>query len=619
MDSTPACLVLTDMRTLHGIATSCFLVLIGSAACGRDSTPPSPSPSPSPPPASQNPCTTTALEPDALTEEARERANPDKRRVLNDDGGRWNVLDSLWKHRAAIERGAIAEIPPFATAQDVGEIGVVQDQGDLVLPPNPFDLKNTGLRFTRNVVGGYDVTKIDALFRTTLGNRLTLGDDDTFETTVPFTYAFYGKTQSRTFVNSDGNVTFEEGDRSSAERDVSRLLTGPPRVAPFLADLDPSAGGRVFLQAASDQFTVTWCDVPGFDSTDKATIQMTLLPDGSVEMKFADTTTLRGAIVGLSPGRTGTFMPLDLSAAATLAGGPGAVGERFAQSLELDLVALARKFYRTHPDIYDQLVIWTDAKLARGSFAFEITVANEIQGIGIDIYDTSRDFGSGGRLRSVVMMDLLSKYPDDPAEKFLGENNTLSVIGQEVGHRWLSFLRFRDHTGRTSDALLGRDLAHWTFFFDSDASVMEGNDIEDRSGGSFLTTAAVERYSMLDQYAMGLVGEADVPPFFYVDSPTNVMPPATRESDPQIGVTFAGTRRTVLIQDVVAVLGPRQPSAVDAPRLHRQAFIFMVSAGRTADPSQIGKVDRIRQEWSAFFTRATAGRGRVETRLLPSS
>ena len=93
------------------------------------------------------------------------------------------------------------------------------------------------------------------------------------------------------------------------------------------------------------------------------------------------------------------------------------------------------------------------------------------------------------------------------------------MLGQEVGHRWLAFFEFRDHTGERSQALLGRDEAHWSFFFDSDASVMEGNDIEDLGGGSFRTVAAVERYSLLDQYAMGLVPRIEVPPFFYVREP----------------------------------------------------------------------------------------------------
>ena len=114
------------------------------------------------------------------------------------------------------------------------------------------------------------------------------------------------------------------------------------------------------------------------------------------------------------------------------------------------------------------------------------------------------------------------KYPDDPNARVpgIGENSTLSVLGQEVGHRWLAFLNFRDHNGRTSQSLLGRGEAHWSFFFDSDASVMEGNDIEDLGGGSFRTVATVQRYSALDQYAMGLLRDSEVPPFFWVESPT---------------------------------------------------------------------------------------------------
>jgi len=38
----------------------------------------------------------------------------------------------------------------------------------------------------------------------------------------------------------------------------------------------------------------------------------------------------------------------------------------------------------------------------------------------------------------------------------------------------LAFLHFGDHNRQNSGALLGRDEAHWSFFFNSDASVMEG-------------------------------------------------------------------------------------------------------------------------------------------------
>jgi large repetitive protein len=215
------------------------------------------------------------------------------------------------------------------------------------------------------------------------------------------------------------------------------------------------------------------------------------------------------------------------------------------------------------------------------------------------------------------MMDALGKYPADPNQPFLGENSTVALVAHETGHRWLAFVQIRDYAGRTSDALLGRDQAHWSFFKDSDGSVLEGNDIEDLGGGRFRTAGAVYRYSALDQYAMGLRAESEVPPFFYVEAPANVRPSREADSAPQVGVSFDGTRRDVLIQDIVAVQGTRQPSAAESPRVHRQAFIYVLSSGRTLDGATIDRLERIRRTWEGFYDEAVERRGRVETRLRP--
>jgi hypothetical protein len=428
---------------------------------------------------------------------------------------------------------------------------------------------------------------------------------------VPFAFPFYGAAQTAAFINSDGNITFGEEDKASTERNVARLLTGPPRVAPFFADLDPTTGtGRIFVNAASDQYTVTWCGVRGFDSTRVVTTQATLFPDGSVEMKYGDTINLGDSIVGISPGRTGEIAMVDLTSGN--GSGSGAIAERFAQANTLDTLAVAEKFYATHGDDFDQILLWTDQPLIRDAFAYELTVANEVRGIGQDVYDLSRSFGSAGRMRSLVVMDWVGKYPDDPAQRFLGENNTLSVLGQEVGHRWLAYVDFRDRTGARSDALLGRDLAHWSFFFDSDASVMEGNDIEDLGGGQFRTVDAVRRFSRLDQYLMGLIPPSQVPTFFYVEGPNS---PRTRGDAPRIGETFTGTRRDVLIDDVIAIHGARVPSSNESPKTLRQAFILVVSNGRSVDGGQVQKLERIRSQWEAFFLQATEGRMTANARL----
>ena len=530
---------------------------------------------------------------------------PDKTK-LADGSPRGRLGEALWIHQEAARRtSAATRREPAAVSpadQDAGNIAVLQDAGDLVPPANLWDLSNTGLRFTRSG-SSYTAARIDPTFRSTLGNAVKLGDDDSAEIDVPFAFPFYGTAQTAAFVNSDGNITFGEEDSASTDRNVARLLSGAPRVAPFLADLDPSSGGKVFVNAAPDAYTVTWCSVPGFSSKLTTTAQATLLPDGSVEMKFA-TVTVTDAVVGISPGHTGDFTTADLDTASSTTGS-GAIGERFAASGTLDTEAVARRFYQTHPDNYDQLVIWTDQTAIQDAFSYELTVANEIKGIGDDLYDLSNTFGSAGRLRSVVVMDYLGKFPANPNTVFLGENNTLSVMGQEVGHRWLAYLNFRDHTGARSDALLGRDLAHWSFFFDSDASVMEGNEIQDLGGGQFKTVDAVKRYSLLDQYAMGLVAASAVPPFFYVENPVSNH---TRADAPQIGVTFTGTRRDVLIDDVTAIEGPRLPVPGALPAVHRQAFIYIVTSGHTLDQSQITKLEGIRTAWTAFLPQATDGR-----------
>ena len=244
-------------------------------------------------------------------------------------------------------------------------------------------------------------------------------------------------------------------DTAITSRDISRLLTGAPRVAAFFADLDPSAGGTVFVRSAADAFTATWCGVRVFDSTRQVTVQASFFPDGTHRDEVRGSTGVRRrwtASPRFLQGSTDTFLPVDLSTSATrtISGGSGAIGERFSLRPDLDLIALSRKFYRTHADRYDQLVIWTDEVMTpEGAFSFEVTVANDIAGIGLDRFDDSGEFGSND-LSSLVQMDAISKFPDDPATKFLGENNTLSVIGQEVGHRWLAFLHFSDHNRQNS-------------------------------------------------------------------------------------------------------------------------------------------------------------------------
>lgn len=151
---------------------------------------------------------------------------------------------------------------------------------------------------------------------------------------------------------------------------------------------------------------------------------------------------------------------------------------------------------------------------------------------------------------------------------------------------------------------------------DSDGSVMEGNDIQDLGGGQFRTSSTAEKFSRLDLYAMGLARPDEVAPWFYIESP---MSGHERDDRPEPGVTITGTRRDVLIQDVIDAIGPRVPAAADSPRQIRQAYVYVT---RPANAEFLRQVDlrtlaRMREEFAAFFRRATENRMTVRTTLTP--
>lgn len=559
---------------------------------------------------SQNPCAAALASERATSMRTPPGRSPKYGRFGADTRDIRDLLQLSSLNSPARSRAATIGARPAAD-RDENHIAILEDNGDLIARANPFDLANTGLRF-EPAGAGYAVTVTGAEFRTALGRTLTLGDDDSAAQTIPFDFQFYGRRFTSLFVNSDGNLTFEEADHASTARGLGRLAAGAPRIAPFFADLDPSAGGRVFVDSAPDAMTITWCAVPGFDLPQVMTVQSVLFSNGAIEFRFG-APDLTNGIVALSPGRTESVRALDLKAGGQVTE-PVAIGELFTASPSLDLVTASRRFYQSHPDNFDQLVFWTDTTVVTDAFAFESTVKNAISGTGLEAFDFSAELGSAGALQSVINMDRISKYSDTPAAKMLGESSALGILAHETGHRWLVRLLFRDADRSLSDQLLGRQLAHWSFFMDSDGSVMEGNEIEDLGGGAFRTVSTAEKYSRLDMYAMGLATAAEVARWFFVDAP---IANRDREDAPMVGVTFNGTRRDVLIQDVIDALGPRVPSPADSPRVHRQAFVFVRRATAVLDPQDLARLGRIREQFGPFFSRATENRMTLRTTLTP--
>jgi len=553
------------------------------------------------------------------------------------DGAAWSgtyrgrVLTERFLHNQTRLRpvAALSQRSVPASYADRGQIAVIDTSGGVVAEPNFLDLQGASVFFTPSggsYLGEARPVAFDQAARAN-GIPLALEDDDSQRIALPFAFPYFGGSYGEVFVNSDGNLTFGAGDKETNTRSLTRAIAGAPRIAPLYVDFNPAAvASHVRAYLLSDRLVVTWDGVPQFGSTRRQTFQVELCGDGSIAFHYLSIS-LNEAIVGIFPGgRLSEPDTVDLS--ETFAVGPGGGAELFTLFPTLDPMTATRRFYANHSDVYDFVFLFNNFGLTPGpgTFAFELNVRNDILGIGdvlvgAETFDLGAEFGSPMRLASFLNMGSLSAYPADPKQRIplIGENSTLSVMGQESGHRWGIYTQFLDPvTNEVSDALLGRGDAHWNFFFNSQGSVMEGSDILDKGAAAsprFITRAPVVRFGEFDQYIMGLRAPGEVAASFLVEQPQGAGSTSPGRS-PQSGLKFDGIRKNISIANIVAAEGPRKPDQSMAQRSFNFAFVLLVEEGSPAPSDEdIAKIDRIRREWEAYFEQGTGYRADANTEL----
>jgi len=499
-----------------------------------------------------------------------------------------------------------------------GDLVLVSDDGSLVSEANPFDLRESTLMFSPAGSRGFLYRAGSGGIDAGAGERIGIGDDVSRIFDLSFDFPFLGQSYRRLFLNSDGNLTFGEGDSASTQRSLERFLSGPPRIALFFADLDATAGGEVRVLNAPDRFVVTWDAVPEWGKEEPSTFQIEIVRDGTIYMRYGAIVSAGSGIVGVAPGGGGEVSLVDLG------GEPrelaGAIAERFLRGRTIDNPAVSRSFYRELTDSYDSLVVWTNFESDEDdAFAYSAAVSNDASGTGDGVYDFTEAWGSEGELETYVFMGDVRRYPRDPNGRVLGAASrptSLGLLAHEVGHRFLTSAEIV-HPGVAVDVLLGRQNSHWSFFLDTDASFLEGNDIQEESPGRFRTVETVSRYSRLDLYLMGLAPAAEVAPFFVVTGASASVfgEPLDNESTPREGVVITGTRTDLTIDEIIVALGERRPRVGEAQSTFRHAWILLSRPNEPPTSEDIGKLHDARNAFLGFFNEMTLGRGHIETRV----
>ena len=514
-------------------------------------------------------------------------------------------------------------------SRDVGNIALIEEDPGIISRRNLFNLNAKTLRFTpAGARYRLDVVSSDySQQEQTQGQLISdLDDDDTRNAPLGFAFPYFGKSYRNVAVNSDGNLTFEEGDPSTRDRSLGRLLSGLPRIAALFDDLDPSRAGAVSVLSRPDRLVVSWSGVPKFVSFGLGpvnTFQIRLLATGVIEIAYEQINSEQG-VVGISPGNlTGSSSVVSLVASSGQSFA-AAVAERFSNREELDTVTAAQRFFGTHEDAYDYLVFYNALGVSAGNgvVAFEVTVRNQRTGFGDTIVEAGNEYGSGRRLQAVLNMGPLNQYPVNPEgilpQRFTSRDTPITLLGHEAGHLFLAFASVRDPNNSTSRPMLGRQSAHWNFSFNSEASLLEGNRIEDKGTGAsprFETVAVTEGFSSLDQYLMGLRAKEEVPPMFYVSGAgiNSFFPPP-----PQIGVRFDGQRRDFTIDDLIGAVGRRVPDHTVSQKRFRFGFVLIVPRGTEVDPAWLSQIEAYRQGFESYYFKAAGQRASAEATLKKS-
>ncbi len=241
----------------------------------------------------------------------------------------------------------------------------------------------------------------------------------------------------------------------------------------------------------------------------------------------------------------------------------------------------------------------------------------------------------------------LSSGPDFrfASSDFSKDKNRLlwqNVLTQELAHRYGSFL--------TADKgnplkLLGRAMAHWGVFYDAGFSPLDGNDWKDNNDGTFtleksyLDEAAFKRseagmpFNDLDLYSMGLLDASQVRNSFVIENPTltdgrklrmhssgnlvEIQNADNTWSGPYYlssDTVIRGTRRTISLQDIVALEGPRNPPAAASQKDFKVAFVNLSNnEGEAAVDvlEQSQKLSRFKDSFTRFFKEMARNLGNV--------
>ena len=225
---------------------------------------------------------------------------------------------------------------------------------------------------------------------------------------------------------------------------------------------------------------------------------------------------------------------------------------KFTQSLIQDI-------YKKFEDDYDYvlLVLNEDEKPPGVTYGVNKGVKNDNQGIGIDIFDSSANYGSKGTLKNVMQLYYLNGLTNGPALHELMHNWASKSIPTTLTAHW-------GFTGGSNKGQLGG--------FDQNTLVSNGgNSYSVGNFGEFANGVNSVPYTEFELYLMGMIPLTDVTPFDTFEGISS-----QEYSDDYKTITFNAEIKTSYSPTLIeSLLGKRIPSYQDSQKEFMMLMIIL--------------------------------------------
>lgn len=274
---------------------------------------------------------------------------------------------------------------------------------------------------------------------------------------------------------------------------------------------------------------------------------------------------------------------------------------------------VAQRYLSSYQDNRDLLFVFSAFEFNTGdASAFANVIKNDVQGLGVPLFDSSSAFGSAsGRLQNYIDMAALSRWEFNPSSANYG--TTLNVAAHEVMHRWVAHPQYL-RNGQPSSDLLGSGDAHWSFFLDTDASVMYGADWRQGQDGTFESVDIRHRLSALDLYLAGWYAASEVPAMTLIRNGVG----AIAQDLPVLGFRTPGNSESIEIDQIIAANGARIPDVMQSPKQLTAGLVLLVRPGQSINEQAIFDLQRFARDFEARFAAMTRGRASFSIRNEPA-